>query len=103
MDAKSDAESKEAFRYSQKALFSYQAPKKFKKNTEKYFFSFLPVDKDKAAFVGWTGYALLSGSISTRNFSNLKFGVAGWSISPEVNLNIRNGESFTSVNIGTDF
>jgi hypothetical protein len=98
-----DAVTRAALSNGQKALFSYPITRKFKKDTEKYLFSFLPMEKDKIAIVGGIGLALVSGSISTRNFRNLSVGFLGWRVAPEINFNIRSGQLFTLVGISKDF
>lgn len=101
--SKAGSASKAAISYGQKALFSYPAPNKIRKNAEKFIFSLLPVEKDKIAIVGGVGLAIASGSISTKNFKNLRFGFMGWNVSPELNINTRNGEMFTLISVNKEF
>lgn len=100
---RADAVSRAAMRYGQRALFSYPITRKFKRDTEKYLFSFLPVDKEKLAIIGGVGFALISGSISTRNFKNLRVGVLGWNVSPELAMNIRTGQAFALISLNKEF
>lgn len=98
-----DAVTRAALRNGQKALFSYPVTRKFKKDTEKYLFSFLPIEKEKVAIFGGIGLALASGSVSTKNFNNLRVGVMGWSVAPEISYNTRNGQMFALVGVSKDF
>lgn len=98
-----DAVTSAALRNGQKALFSYSVTRKFKKDTEKYLFSFLPIEKEKVAIFGGIGLALASGSVSTRNFNNLRIGMMGWSVAPEISFNTRNGQMFALVGVSKDF
>lgn len=102
-DSKADAVTRAAFKYAQRALFAYPAPKKLRKSAERYVFSLLPVEKENVIMVGGIGYALASGSISTKNFNNLRFGVMGWNVSPELNFNFRNNEMFSLISINKEF
>lgn len=98
-----DAVSDAAIRHGQKALFSYPVANKFRKDTEKYLFSFLPIEKNKAIIFGGVGLALATGNVSTRNFKNLRVNMLGWNVAPEISFNTRNGQMFTLVGISKDF
>jgi len=98
-----DAVSDAAIKNGQKALFSYPVANRFRKDTEKYLFSFLPIEKNKAIVFGGIGMALVTGSVSTRNFKNLKVNMLGWSVAPEVSFNTRNGQMFTLIGISKEF
>lgn len=101
--SKADAITRAALNYGQRALLSYPTVNKLKKNTEKYIFSFLPADKEKMAVIGGLGFAIYSGSISTRNFKNMNIGVLGWNVSPELSLNTKTGQMFALVSINKQF
>jgi hypothetical protein len=97
------SETAQAIKLGQKAFFSYPMTKKFKKDTEKYLFSFLPVSKDKAAIIGGVGFALASGQISTKNFNNLRIGFFGWNMTPELSLNTKTGQTFALISLNKEF
>jgi hypothetical protein len=101
--SKADAVTKAAFNYGQKALFSYPIANKFRKDTEKYLLSFIPINKENIAIVGGVGFAIYSGSISTRNFKNLSVGVMGWNMFPELSLNTKTGKIFALISINKQF
>lgn len=103
LKARSDATTNLAFKQSQIAFFSYPSTRKFRKDTEKYLFSFIPMEKDKVAIVAGVGFALTQGNISTKNFSNLKVNLLGWDVSPELNLNFRSGQTYSLIKIGKEF
>lgn len=101
--AKSDITTSPAFKQSQLAFFSYSSTRKLRKDTERYLFSFIPMEKDKVAVVAGVGFALAQGNISTKNFSNLKINLLGWDVSPELNLNFRSGQTYSLIKIGKEF
>ena len=101
--SKADAVTRAALNYGQRALFSYPATNRFKKDAEKYLFSLLPVNKEKIAIIGGLGFAIYSGGISTRNFKNMSVGVLGWNVSPELSLNTKTGQMFALVSINKQF
>jgi hypothetical protein len=101
--ALADAVSDAAIRHGQKALFSYPVANRFRKDTEKYLFSFLPIEKNRAIMFGGIGMVLVTGNVSTRNFKNLRVNMLGWNVAPEINFNTRNGQMFALVGISKDF
>ena len=101
--SKADAVYRAAMRYGQRAFFSYPATRKIRRDTEKYLFSLIPIERDTLFMVGGVCFTLLSGNLSTRSFNNLRVGVLGWNVSPELAMNIRTGQAFALISLNKEF
>ena len=97
------SEQDEAISHIQKAILTYPKIKKMKKIAESKIQSYIPLEKETIGIVGGIVISTTKGKFDTKSIKKMDFYIVDVNIRPDVQYNLKTGETTGLVNLNLDF